>query len=137
MIRHPQSSPLRRFFTSRLFLVVIFGMIGLIIFGSIRTYYQDYKVKQEIASLQDEVNNLQKKKFQSMELLQYVTSNAFVEEKARTELNLKKPGEHVLIIPNIQKSQEDKEANSQISQSGQNLSNPIKWWYYFIQKPIS
>ena len=137
MIRHPQSSPLRRFFTSRLFLVVIFGMIGLIIFGSIRTYYQDYKVKQEIASLQDEVNNLQKKKFQSMELLQYVTSNAFVEEKARTELNLKKPGEHVLIIPNIQKSQENKEANSQISQSGQNLSNPIKWWYYFIHKPIS
>ena len=112
-------------------------MIGLIIFGSIRTYYQDYKVKQEIASLQDEVNNLQKKKFQSMELLQYVTSNAFVEEKARTELNLKKPGEHVLIIPNIQKSQENKEANSQISQSGQNLSNPIKWWYYFIHKPIS
>ena len=137
MIRHPQSSPLRRFFTSRLFLVVIFGMIGLIVFGSIRTYYQDYKVKQEIASLQDEVNNLQKKKFQSMELLQYVTSNAFVEEKARTELNLKKPGEHVLIIPNIQKSQEDKEANSQIFQSGQNLSNPIKWWYYFIHKPIS
>jgi hypothetical protein len=112
-------------------------MIGLVIFGSIRTYYQDYKVKQEIARLQDEVNNLQKKKFQSMELLQYVTSNAFVEEKARTELNLKKPGEHVLIIPNMQKNAETKEVSSQISESGQNLTNPIKWWYYFIHKPIS
>lgn len=137
MTRNPQSSPLRRFFTSRLFLVVMFGMIALIIFGSVRTYYQDYKVKQEIASLQDEVNNLQKKKFQSMELLQYVTSNAFVEEKARTELNLKKPGEHVLIIPNMQKNGETKELSPQISESGQNLTNPIKWWYYFIHKPLS
>lgn len=136
MTRTLPSSPLRRFFTSRLFLVVIFGMIGLIIFGSIRTYYQDYKVKQEIASLQNEVNNLQKKKFQSMELLEYITSDAFVEEKARTELNLKKPGEHVLIIPASPKHAEQKQLALNSSDSGQSLSNPIKWWYYFIHKPL-
>ncbi len=136
MTRNPQTSSLRRFFTSRLFLVLIFVVITLIIFGSIRTYYQDYKVKQEIASLQGEVDRLQKKKFQSMELLEYVTSNAFVEEKARTELNLKKPGEHVLIIPSAQKDVEVKKNISQNADSGQNLSNPIKWWYYFIHKPL-
>ena len=136
MMRNPQSSPLRRFFTSRLFLIVIFAVIALTLFGFIRTYYQDYKVKQEIASLQSEVDHLQKKKFQSMELLEYVTSNAFVEEKARTELNLKKPGEHVLIIPNLQKTEESKQISPKTTQSGQNLSNPIKWWYYFIHKPL-
>lgn len=136
MTRNPQSSPLRRFFTSRLFLLVIFCMIGLIIFGSIKTYYQDYKVKQEIASLQSEVDHLQKKKFQSMELLEYITSDSFVEEKARTELNLKKPGEHVLIIPNTPNSSETKQISDQSSHSGQSLSNPIKWWYYFIHKPL-
>ncbi len=136
MTRNTSTSSLRRFFTSRLFLFIIFAVIALIIFGSIRTYYQDYKVKQEIASLQKEVEQLQKKKFQSMELLEYVTSNAFVEEKARTELNLKKPGEHVLILPNVQKDVEVKKNNSQNPESGQNLSNPIKWWYYFIHKPL-
>lgn len=136
MNRNPQSSLLRRFFTSRLFLVVIFTVIGLIIFGSIRTYYQDYKVKQEIASLRDEVDQLQKKKFQSMELLEYVTSDAFVEEKARTELNLKKPGEHVLIIPNTPKVETAQQRAPEISESGQNLTNPIKWYYYFIHKPL-
>lgn len=136
MTRNTSTSSLRRFFTSRLFLFIIFAVIALIIFGSIRTYYQDYKVKQEIASLQKEVEQLQKKKFQSMELLEYVTSNAFVEEKARTELNLKKPGEHVLILPNVQKDVEVKKNNSQNLESGQNLSNPIKWWYYFIHKPL-
>lgn len=136
MTRNPQSSSLRRFFTSRLFFVVIFSVIGLVIFGSIRTYYQDYKVKQEIASLQSEVVQLQKKKFQSMELLEYVTSNAFVEEKARTELNLKKPGEHVLIIPTLHSQQEQKQVPGAASASGQNLSNPIKWWYYFIHRPL-
>ncbi len=136
MTRNPQQSSLRRFFTSRLFLVVIFIMIALITFGSIRTYYQDYKVKQEIASLQDEVSNLQKKKFQSMELLEYITSDAFVEEKARTELNLKKPGEHVLIIPTPSKSDSEKQLALGSHDSGQSLSNPIKWWYYFIHKPL-
>ncbi len=136
MIRNPQHSSLRRFFTSRLFFVVIFCAIGLITFGSIRTYYQDYKVKQEIVSLQNEVDHLQKKKFQSMELLEYVTSDAFVEEKARTELNLKRPGEHVLIIPNMQKTENTKLGMSEASASGQNISNPIKWWYYFIHRPL-
>jgi len=136
MIRNPQPSTLRRFFTSRLFLVVIFCVIALIIFGFIRTYYQDYKVKQEIANLQKEVDNLQKKKFQSMELLEYVTSDAFVEEKARTELNLKKPGENVLIIPNTAKTTSESEVVPVLSESGQKLSNPIKWWYYFIHRSL-
>jgi len=136
MTRNQQPSTLRRFFTSRLFLVVIFAVIGLIIFGFVRTYYQDYKVKQEIENLQKEVDNLQKKKFQSMELLEYVTSDAFVEEKARTELNLKRPGENVLIIPNMQKTTATAEDTMIISESGQKLSNPIKWWYYFIHRSL-
>lgn len=136
MTRNLQPSNLRRFFTSRLFLVVIFCVIALIIFGFVRTYYQDYKVKQEIENLQKEVDNLQKKKFQSMELLDYVTSDAFVEEKARTELNLKKPGEKVLIIPNMPQTTPTVEAYPTISESGQKLSNPIKWWYYFIHRSL-
>ena len=111
-------------------------MIALIVFGYTRTYYQDYKVKQEIKNLQKEVDSLQKKKFQSMELLDYVTSDAFVEEKARTELNLKKPGENVLIIPEIQKSTAETQTSITLSESGQKLSNPIKWWYYFIHRSL-
>ncbi len=136
MTRNPQPSTLRRFFTSRLFLVVIFSAIALILFGYARTYYQGYKVKQEIENLQKEVDNLQKKKFQSMELLNYVTSDAFVEEKARTELNLKKPGENVLIIPNMQKVQTEEGIVSNASESGQKHPNWLKWWYYFIHRSL-
>lgn len=136
MTRNPQPSTLRRFFTSRLFLVVIFSLLALIIFGYARTYYQDYKVKQEIENLQKEVGSLQKKKFQSMELLNYVTSDAFVEEKARTELNLKKPGENVLIIPNMQKPENGDGLSISISESGQKHPNWLKWWYYFIHRSL-
>ena len=64
-----------------------------------RACYQDYQVAQEIRALQEQVNQLQKKKIESTALLSYVMSADFVEERGRTELNLKKPGERVLVIP--------------------------------------
>ncbi len=136
MMRKEQTSTLRRFFGSRLFLVLVILAIVLIVFGYARTYYQDYKVKQEIENLQKEVDNLQKKKFQSMELLKYVTSDAFVEEKARTELNLKKPGEKVLIIPSMTENVHEKTFDQSTLESGQKISNSLKWWYYFTHKAL-
>ncbi len=125
---------LGRFFGSRLFLLIALILAILVAFGYARAYYQDYKIKEEIKALQDEVKSLEHKKLESMEILKYVTSPAFVEEKARTELNLKKPGENVLVIKN-----HENEAQRELLRPVDNsvLNNPIKWWYYFTHKPIN
>lgn len=128
----PQSKQrgFRRFFGSRLFLFTGLIIAMLFAFGFGRAYYQDYKVRQEIESLQQEVKGLETKKLESMEILKYVTSQAFVEEKARTELNMKKPGEQVLVVTNIDEGQQ------KINTSNKEdipLKNPIKWWYYFTK----
>lgn len=123
---------MKRFFGSRLFLIVLFIIAVLVALGYARAYYQDYKVKQEIKSLQNDVKNLEKKKLESMEILKYVTSDAFVEEKARTELNLKKPGENVLIMKS--EEQEDLVLAKNQAVEEKDLSNPMKWWYYFTQR---
>ena len=52
----------KRFFSSRLFLFIMLGIAVVVAVGYARAYYQDYKIKQEIKSLQDEVSSLQKKK---------------------------------------------------------------------------
>lgn len=132
MVRKPQQSALRRFFRSRLFFLLLVLLAVVVMFGFIRSYYQDYKIEQQVASLEQEVRDLQSKKLESMEILEYVISDAFVEEKARTELNMKEPGENVVVIDNQRTRpvvvEEIQEEGRQIA------SNPVKWFYYFFNK---
>lgn len=128
-------SPVRRFFTSRLFLIVILVVAIFLAINYARAYYQEYKVKQEISALREEVKHLEQKKIESLKILQYVTSDAFVEEKARTELNLKKPGEKVVVISG---GDEQKRSGEQGVDEPKTryLSNPIKWWYYITHHSL-
>lgn len=128
-------SPLRRFFTSRLFLIVILVVAVFLAINYARAYYQEYKVKQEIAALREEVKHLEQKKIESLKILQYVTSDAFVEEKARTELNLKKPGEKVVVI-NGNDEQKRQGGEGSEEQKKRYLSNPLKWWYYITRHSL-
>jgi len=132
-MKKQKQSALRRFFGSRLFLILALVCAILIAFGYARAYYQDYKVRQEITALQDDVKRLEHKKLESMEILKYVTSQAFVEEKARTELNMKKPGENVMIVKS-QVEIENKGMEEPVEKY--TLNNPIKWWYYFTKHHI-
>ena len=120
-----------RFFFSRLFLFVVGGATLALAFWLVRSYYQNYRIQQEIESLHDEVSTLKQKRLESLEILSYVLSDDFVEEKARTELNLKRPGEHVVTIPDDQTLPV---TAPRPLPSGQAQGNPLKWWYYFIHK---
>ena len=126
----------KRFFSSRLFLFIMLGIAVVVAVGYARAYYQDYKIKQEIKSLQDEVSSLQKKKIQSLDLLKYVSSTAYTEDQARIELNMKKPGENVVFVNNSENSDKQAVDVYQEVDSGQFVSNPLKWLYYFIHKPL-
>ena len=66
--------------------------------GFVNGVLRDYNVNQEIKQYEREVATLQKKRLESMEILEYVSSDAFVEEKARTELQMKKSKERVVYV---------------------------------------
>lgn len=106
----------------------------LVSFNYARVYYQDYEVRREIRELEEEVKNLEQKKIESLHILQYVTSPSFVEEKARTELNMKKPGEHVVIVQTLKTPTETPEEQPANEEDLTGKSNPIKWWYYFVKR---
>jgi cell division protein FtsL len=130
MKRSHNQSILRRFFSSKLFIVVFLLLAVLLVFGFVRSYYRDYKVKEEIKTLEEQIDSLSGQRLESMEILKYVMSDSYVEEKARTELNLKKEGEKVLIINDISNT-EYKNINR--GSSRQTIPNPLKWWYYFTK----
>lgn len=127
-----KQSSIRRLFQSRGFLITALVVAILIAVSFARAYYQDYQIRQEICQLEDQVAQLERKKIESFEILQYVTSPAFVEEKARTELNLKKEGEHVVRIEGLDVSLQE-ETHVEDSEG---LNNPQKWWYYIWHIPI-
>jgi len=123
----------KQVFYSQWFLLVLFLLAIFLIFSYIRAYYQESRVRSEIDSLHEEVESLEAKKIKTVEILKYVQSQAFVEEKARTELNLLKPGEKMAIIPSGS-------IKTDIGQSEQdllkwsNVKNPIKWFKFFFFK---
>lgn len=119
---------IRRFFASRLFLILSLVVAILIALGYARAYYQDYQIKEEIRELEQEVGRLETKKLESLEILKYVMSDAFVEEKARTELNMRKPGEQLVVIDREEQNiTVDDDAKKEMP-----FSNPHKWRLYFF-----
>lgn len=113
-----------RWVTGLSLVIVVFLAVAYV-----RAYWQNYHIEQEIKRLQQEASRLESKKIETIQLLDYVKSPAYVEEKARTELNLVKDGEQMAIIKQSENSNGQPEKN--MVESSQ-LSNPRKWWNYFL-----
>ncbi len=127
----PGENKLKTLFASRWFLAIALAVLLLLSITYARAFYQNYQVQEEIKRLQSEAKRLEAKKIKTLDALKYVRSAAYVEEKARTELNLLKEGEQMAIISGSaerltagQEKIKGVESNS--------LSNPIRWWRYFF-----
>ena len=121
----------KQIFYSRWFLALLFVFTVLLFISYVRAYYQEYRVRQEIEDLQKQLHSLESKKIETMELLKYAQSSTFAEEKARTELNLIKPGENVAIINNNDQSESNRQEKQDMIRWSQ-VSNPIKWFKFFF-----
>ncbi len=126
-----QNQKWKEVFYSRWFLALLFVLTLLLIISYVRAYYQEYQVRQEISNLQDQLHSLESKKIETMEFLKYAQSSTFVEEKARTELNLVKPGENMAIIANGTDSDANRQEKTDMIKWSQ-VSNPIKWFKFFF-----
>jgi cell division protein FtsB len=121
----------KQIFYSRWFLVLLFVLFLVLLISYLRAYYQEYLVRKEISDLQAQIKSLEAKKIETVQLLKYVQTSTFVEEKARTEFNLAKPGENVTIID----SNNNGEVNRQEKQTmvkWSRVSNLTKWFKFFF-----
>ncbi len=130
-----ESSRVRTFFGSKFFLGCALVLTLAFAFGFARAYFKDYAFREEVRRLESEISKLEKKKLESLELLKYVSSTAYLEDTARVDLNLKKPGERVLFIDQGGVDATDvADTREGDFSNGQEISNPLKWWYYFIHR---
>lgn len=117
-----------RLFNNQRFLAII-GLIFLIIiiFPLARTYSQRRLVEKEINTVKSQISDYENQNQQLKDLIVYLQSDQSLEEQARRNLNLKKPGEQVIVI----ESKASPSANI-VSSSTEAISNLKKWWHYFF-----
>ncbi len=111
-------------------LVLIF-VLCFVFFNFLRAWLKGNQVNKEIDGLEQEISGLQKDTAELTELIQYFNSSAYVEEKARVDLGLKKEGEKVVLVTDDLKKnllENDSANNAEESQS-----NFKKWWGYFFK----
>jgi cell division protein FtsB len=122
----------KSFFRSNLFVAAATTVAVMAMFGYGRAYYQNYLVAQEIRYLQDQAEKLEAKKIELLDVLKYVKSDSFAEEKARMELNMAKPGERVLVVPRTEVAVNRQENGVVVGLN--NVSNYKKWRQLFLNK---
>lgn len=118
-----------RLFSSQRFLAII-GLIFLllIIFPLAKTYTQKRLVEKEIADVKQEISDFESTNQELKEMIAYLESDQSLEEQARLNLNLKKPGEKVIVIEASKNSSGSEDINKTTAAE----NNFVKWWHYFF-----
>ncbi|MFZ5945260.1 MAG: FtsB family cell division protein [Bacillota bacterium] len=77
--------------------LVVAGIFTYMIFSFGFTFYEGYKLKQEINKLQGQLGTLQEENTRLQQELEYVQTPEAIEKMAREKLGLIKPGETVIM----------------------------------------
>ncbi|OGY44106.1 MAG: hypothetical protein A3J62_03825 [Candidatus Buchananbacteria bacterium RIFCSPHIGHO2_02_FULL_38_8] len=135
-MRKDQLSTIRKILSSKLTLLLGIIILGLIAVSFIKSWNRSREVNQEVKGLEQKIQTLQKDNLELSELIKYLNSTAYIEEKARTDLGLKKEGEKTVIIPelNIDNLNSNLDSKNQLEQKSDLIPNPKKWWHYFFSK---
>lgn len=107
------------------FILLVFFTIS---FG--KEAWRSYQIKREVTKLENEISSLDKKNGELKNLAQYFNTDLFREKEARLKLNLQKPGETVVAIPDeyLGSNEQEEEALAQ----SDNANNPRRWFQYFF-----
>ncbi len=90
---------LKSIFTKQfLFTLLLLGLLVLLSFPLSKNWRQKRSIEREIKGLETQVKDMEGKNSNLKNVLDYMQSDQFVEEQARTKLNYKKPGESVVVI---------------------------------------
>ena len=118
-----------RFFSSQRFLAIVgLVFILLIIFPLAKVYTQKRIVEKEINEVKEEIAVFEKTNQDLRQMIDYLQSDQSLEEQARLNLNMKKPGEQVVVIENLPIATTADEINKNTTSE----SNFKKWWNYFF-----
>jgi cell division protein FtsB len=103
--------------------LVIYMMftVGRLAFRNYQLNSDEKRLRTEISTLSVEIQDLKNK-------IVYFQSDSYKEKMLRARMNMQKEGEKVVVITPEPKAQASVDEESK----KKNLSNPEKWWDFFI-----
>jgi cell division protein FtsL len=137
MIKRENKNFISKILYSQKFLALVgLALIVLISFPLAKSVSKRYQIDKEIKDLDKEIAEVETKNKDLKQLINYLESDQFVEEKARLNLGLKKAGENVVVIKETADVISDSSSQeNQVNFSG-NFSNSAKWWNYFFNNRL-
>lgn len=120
---------IHRVLTSRGVLLLEGILIIVILFGITKEIVRRMSLREEIATLEQQIAELQAQNRSLGEYVASINTDSFREREARKRLNLQRPGETLLIVP---------EANgtslvtTAATSTTTETSNAQRWWQYFF-----
>ncbi len=119
---------------SKIFFIFLTPILLALTVGILEKLYYRYEINGKLDKLNAEISDLNKKKENLNQLIDYYKNESNLEKEARVRLNLKKEGEKVVIIlPQATSTGENGETISEVSADTLNLPNYQQWWYYFFR----
>lgn len=88
-----------------------------------------YQIRRMIRGLEQEISAMESKNRELLGLADYFKTSEFRERQARTLLNLQKPGEFVVALPDDEEPPPEPATQAELRES-----NWVAWWKYFFAR---
>lgn len=113
------------FLRNRLWWVVAIGVVMFVVGGAAREWYANYTTEREIQSLEAQAKKLDARRLELLALSQKLTNGDSLEEQARLNFGLARPGETVVVVRS--KTMKSAPITKEIP-----ASNPARWLSYLL-----
>ena len=117
-----------RFLLTKTFLFLVVTAIILVGMAVGRVIVQNRTLAREVGKLEAQAAAVELKNTELLELVSRLKSDSFLEREARLKLNLRKPGEEVVVLEERSGTQAIEGADRQ-SRGETNLD---RWWRFFF-----
>ena len=143
--QHHNKYSIKRLLGSKVFLFAAVFILIFLIISLGRESYRKHQLTKEINNLKSEIERLDGRNRQLANLMDYFEEESFLEKEARLKLNLKKPGEKVVILSDYFDSKANLDASADAGYNtetegnipqkiaNEKPANYWKWWEYFFQ----
>lgn len=115
--------------TSRGVLLLEVILIVIILIGITKEVVRRMSLRQEITTLEQQIAELQAQNRSLGEYVASINTDSFREREARKRLNLQRPGETLLIVPEVNGSALIASTTASVTTG---TSNAQRWWHYFF-----
>lgn len=135
---------IKKILSSKIFLFIAIFVLIFLLIGLVRETYRKHQLVREINSLKANVDKLEGDNQQLVDLMDYFKEDSYLEKEARIKLNLKNPGETVVVLSkdvvdgvevirtgSVLEEEENKNIEPE-SNNDSEMPNYWKWWEYFF-----